>query len=90
MDPVLAVQKQIDVSEADAHAALKHTNGDITEAILYLYNVPPPPVKPKTEWDERREICAAFEESMDAFVRRHSTVQPSATGAPIRVLPKPM
>lgn len=93
MDAIRAVQTQVDVSEADARAALQHTKGDITEAILYLYNVPPPPTKPKTEWDERRELCAEFEESMNQFVSLHSRVQSGASGAsaaaPIRVIPSP-
>lgn len=95
MDPIRAIQTQIDVSDAQAQAALTHTQGNVSEAILYLYNIPPPPEKPKTEWDERRNICDAYEETMYEFVRRNSVLQPgtgvggAAGPEPIRVIPKP-
>lgn len=82
MDPIQAVLQQIDVSEADARAALEKTQQNVTEAILYLYRIPPPPPKPVTEWDERRSICEAYEEQMHAFSQRHSTVTAAAADAP--------
>lgn len=82
MDPIQAVLQQVDVSEADARAALEKTQQNVTEAILYLYNVPPPTPKPATEWDERRSICDAYEEQMHAFSQRHSTVSSATPDAP--------
>jgi hypothetical protein len=91
MDPIRAILTQVDTTEEQAALALNHTKGDVREAILYLYNIPPPPIKPKTEWEERREICDSFEESMENYVRRHSTLQPgnAPAAAPIRVIPNP-
>lgn len=75
MDPIRAIQQQVDVSDEQARQALEHCNGDVTEAILYLYNVPPPVPKSPTEWEERRSICQAYEEQMDAFFQKNSIRQ---------------
>lgn len=90
MNPIHAIQQQIDVSEDIARQALEKHNGDVTEAILYLYNVPPPPPKPITEWDERRSICQAYEEQMTEFIQKnsicHSPNPQQPDTAPVRTI----
>ena len=82
MDPIRAVQQQIDVTDEQAEQALAHTKGNVTEAILHLYNVPPPPPKPKTEWDERRAICDSYEYEMTQFIEKNSVCKAPTLAEP--------
>lgn len=59
----------------------KH-NKDVLETISYLLEIPKPVEKPKTEWEERREICDAHDAEMQKFmnnlrIRNQPPAEPS-------------
>ena len=84
------VQDQTNATAEEAAFALEKTNGDIPEAIAFLWNIPAAPTKPKTEWDERRDICRAYEEEMEQYVRKVSKpMEASGAGDVVRSIPFP-
>jgi len=72
----------------EAILALQVCKGNVTDAICRLLNLQKEEPKPKTEWEERREIVAAYELEMHrATSHIKPTIQPD--GTIIRTLPTP-
>lgn len=46
----------------------KECNENVEKTIDTLWNIPAKEVKPLTEWEERREICLAYEKEMQRFL----------------------
>jgi hypothetical protein len=53
-----------DSEKKDIEDAFYKYNGDLLEIISYLMKIPPLLEKPKTEWEERREICDSLDTEM--------------------------
>lgn len=83
------VQNQTSVTPEIAKSTLLETNGNVTDAILHLLDIPiVTPEKPKTDWDERREICTEMEQAMYQYINRCGTVQYNKDHV-VRTIPKP-
>jgi len=46
----------------------KECNENVEKTIDALWNIPAKEEKPLTEWEERREICLAYEKEMQRFL----------------------
>lgn len=47
---------------------LKECNENVEKTIDTLWKIPAKEEKPLTEWEERREICDAYEREMERFL----------------------
>jgi translation elongation factor EF-Ts len=67
------VQTQTSATPEEAKAALEKSQGNLAEAIALLLDAPPLSQRQKTAWDERREICEAYEKEMKTYIESVST-----------------
>jgi hypothetical protein len=90
-DMIQQVQTQTNASVELAKSMLIETNGNITDTILKLLDIPIENEKPnKTSgWEERRKICNEMEEEMYNYIHRCGTVNYNAKNEVIRTIPKP-
>lgn len=88
-DLIQQVQKQTDATYEIAKEKLIKSNGDVLDAITELLDIPiKKETKPKSEWDERREICTEMEHAMNSYINQCGTVQHNKNMV-TRSIPKP-
>jgi hypothetical protein len=59
----------IDATKEEIESAYELNNTDILETISYLMKIPPKKEEPKTEWEERRDICDAHDSEMQKVLK---------------------
>jgi len=69
IDYVLANSPE-NITSDDARKALEDTENNRVEAIALIWKIEKPAEKPKTKYDEMREICDAYEVEMDKFMKQ--------------------
>jgi hypothetical protein len=72
IDYVLANSPE-NITSDDARKALEDTENNRVEAIALIWKIEKPAEKPKTKYDEMREICDAYEVEMDKFMKQGRT-----------------
>ena len=53
-----------DASKFEIETAFSKHNGDMLETLSELMKIPPKPEATKTAWEERRDICDAYDAEM--------------------------
>ena len=70
MDQIVS-QKPDNISYEEAERILKKNNENVTEALIEMWNIAPPPAKKTpSKWDEIRETCDAYDKEMENFMNQ--------------------
>lgn len=62
----------VDATFESAKNALEKTDNNLIESIALLWNIEKPVEKPKTKYDEFRDICDSFDTEMEKYMKENS------------------